>query len=107
MPAPESVTPIFTRRPSASVTVSRVPPRVQRRERVADLVGDAGSELAEDGEPPGVQRLGLEGLARRDILDHDDGLHDVAVGAAHRRGDGAQEMRTVRAAGEGNLVFVL
>ena len=62
-------------------------------ERVVDLVGHAGRDASDRRHPLGLQHLGHQGLALRNVLVHRHGADELAVGVAQggeREGDGQE-----------------
>ncbi len=62
-----------------------------RRQRLVQLVGNAGAELTHRGQPSRLQELRLGLLDRGDVTDDPESADDLAAGVAHRRVVGFEE----------------
>ena len=75
--------------------------RQQRRERVLDLVGEAGGEAAEGGQPVGAPQPLLELAHHRDVAHGGDHAEVLAVAALERHRADLDRQRAAVAAAQG------
>ena len=76
-------------------------------ERVADLVRDAGGELADGGEPLGAAHVRLEAAQLRQVLEVDDAPITLIADVAQRRhGDAERRARRAIEVGAAELALV-